>query len=294
MNNSAMKMDKVAKNERYDFVAGTLESAWGLHVVGAGKCMDVRSQLNDPGAPYHWSIGRTLPCFGLVYLVGGRGEFILKNRRRTPVGEGNGLLLFPQVWHNYRPDMQTGWSEFWVLFDGEVPGRWAGSGWLDADKPILHPGVHSDLVELFDQLLATARANPLYVNQVLAGLVIQLLASVLRYAQEIQSYPSVETAVLVRQAQKLIEEQWDQPLDFRKLAQSLGMNYRTFRYVFCRFAGVPPLQYLLNLRVNRAKPLLEKKMRIEEVAARTGFTDPYYFSRLFKQKTGLNPSKWRI
>jgi len=204
------------------------------------------------------------------------------------------LLLFPQVWHNYRPDMQTGWSEFWVLFDGEVPGRWAGSGWLDADKPILHPGVHSDLVELFDQLLATARANPLYVNQVLAGLVIQLLASVLRYAQEIQSYPSVETAVLVRQAQKLIEEQWDQPLDFRKLAQSLGMNYRTFRYVFCRFAGVPPLQYLLNLRVNRAKPLLEKKMRIEEVAARTGFTDPYYFSRLFKQKTGLNPSKWRI
>ncbi|MBI4326907.1 MAG: AraC family transcriptional regulator [Chloroflexi bacterium] len=287
-----MKMDKVTRSERHDYVAGPRERTWGLHVVGAGRCMDVRSQLNEPGAPFHWSVGRTLPCYGLVYLTAGCGEFSLRGRRRTRVGAGDVLVLFPGVWHYYRPDVRTGWSEFWVLFEGDLAGQWAASGWLDARNPVLHPGVHGNLVELFDQLLAAARTNPPYANQVLAGLVMQLVASVLNCLQESQTHPNAETVALVRRAQQMIEEKWEQPVNLSELAASLGLKYRTFRHLFRRFTGLPPLQYQLNLRINRAKPLLEKRLTVEDVSAKTGFTDPYYFSRLFKQKTGLTPGKW--
>jgi AraC-like DNA-binding protein len=37
----------------------------------------------------------------------------------------------------------------------------------------------------------------------------------------------------------------------------------------------------------------EPGMKLSEVARNVGFPDPYYFSRLFKQKTGINPSLWR-
>lgn len=289
-----MKIDKVAKVERHDYVAGPRELSWGLHVLGVGKCMDVHSQLTEPAAPFHWSAGRRLPCYGFVYLVGGHGEFLLRGRRRTQVGAGDVLLLFPGVWHNYRPDVQTGWSEFWALFDGDLARQWVASKWLDPKVPVLRPGVHSKLVELFNQLLAEARANPPYLNQILAGLLVQLHASHLRCLQESKTHPSAETVTLVRRAQDLIEQQWDQQIDLPKLAASLGLRYRSFRYLFRRFTGFPPLQYQLNLRINRAKPLLQTRMSIEAVAASTGFADPFYFSRLFKQKTGLSPGKWHL
>ena len=218
----------------------------------------------------------------------------MHGRKRTRVGAGDALFLFPWVWHSYCPDLQTGWSEYWVLFDGELAGQWVGSGWFDPAKPVLRPGLHSNLVELFDQLLATARANPPYVNQILAGLEIQLAASVLSCLQGSPGNPNAEMVALVRRAREMIEQQWDKPLNLPKLADSLGLKYRTFRYLFQRFTGLPPLQYQLNLRINRAKPMLEKRTPIEEVAAFAGFTDPYYFSRIFKQKTGLSPGKWRL
>ncbi len=289
-----MKMEKMASTERHDYVGGLRERAWGVHVVGVGRNTDVRFQLNEPGAPFQWSAGRTLSCYGLVYLTGGRGEFVVRGRRRARVGAGDVLFLFPGVWHNYRPDQQTGWSEFWLLFNGELVDRWLRSGWLDPAKHLVHPGVHSNLVELFDQLLATARDKRPYVNQILAGLAIQLIASVLSCLQESQSSPNAKTVALVRMAREKIEQDWNKPLDLPGLAASLGLNYRTFRYLFQRFTGVPPLQYQLNLRINRAKPMLEGRMNLEDVAARTGFADPYYFSRLFKQKTGLSPGKWHL
>ncbi len=39
--------------------------------------------------------------------------------------------------------------------------------------------------------------------------------------------------------------------------------------------------------------LLSSDITIEQVAVQTGFTDPYYFSSIFKQKTGSTPSGWR-
>ena len=288
----ATNMDKLARTERHDYVAGPQERSWGLHVVGVGMNMNVHSQRDDPSVPFHWSKGRRLPCYGLVYLLGGRGEFAARGWKRVRVAAGDVLFLFPQVWHNYTPDLTTGWNEFWVLFDGELAGQWVSSGWIDPAKPVLRTGVHSNLVELFDQLLAAARAKPLYVNQMLAGLAVQLLASVLSCSVESQSNPNAEKMALVRRAQELIDQQWNKPLDLPKLADSLGLKYRTFRHLFEQFGGLPPLQYQLNLRINRAKPLLEKEMTIEQVADHVGFTDPYYFSRLFKQKTGLSPSKW--
>jgi AraC-like DNA-binding protein len=294
MNNPPTKTNKRTKIERHDYVAGPQERTWGLHVVGVGRSMDVHTQLNDPGVPFRWFGGRTLPCYGLIYLTGGSGRFAVHGRKRMPVEAGDVLFLFPQMWHNYSPDAQTGWSECWILFDGQLPGQWAGSGWLDPAKPVLRAGVHSNLVELFDQLLATARGNPPYVNQIMSGLAVQLVASVLSCMMASKSNPNMEMVALVRRAEQMIEHQWDRPLDLPKLADSIGLNYRTFRHLFQRFAGVSPLQYQLNVRINRAKPMLEQRMPIEQVASRTGFVDPYYFSRLFKRKTGLSPGKWRL
>jgi transcriptional regulator GlxA family with amidase domain len=98
---------------------------------------------------------------------------------------------------------------------------------------------------------------------------------------------------LIERAQQHIDSQWNQPIDMKQLAASLQLSYRHFRRLFQRATGVPPGQYLLNLRVNRAKRLLAESRPVAEVAEQSGFSDPYYFSRVFKQKTGIPPARWR-
>ena len=96
---------------------------WGLYVTGAG-CAHVLPNVPYPPArhpelyDFSWEQGRTLPEYQIVYVSGGRGEFESGPTGTRPIAAGTVLLLFPNVWHRYRPIKETGWSEFWVSFSG--------------------------------------------------------------------------------------------------------------------------------------------------------------------------------
>ena len=53
--------------------------------------------------------------------------------------------------------------------------------------------------------------------------------------------------------------------------------------------------YLTQVRLEKAKDLLTNiDVKIKQVAHETGFSDPNYFCRSFKKKTGFNPTNWRV
>ena len=179
-----------------------------------------------------------------------------------------------------------------MLFSGLLPDRSAQHHWFRPAQPKLHPGVHPDLLGLFDQLLTTARANPPLANQILAGLTMQTLASVFSHWQH-GARPRDEAPIPDPPGAADHRGAVEPASGHEAVGGVRRMSYRHFRRLFQQCTGVPPGQYLLNLRINRAKRLLEEPLTIAEVAYRAGFSDPYYFSRLFKQKTGVSPKKWR-
>lgn len=80
-----------------------------------------------------------------------------------------------------------------------------------------------------------------------------------------------------------------------ELADSLNLSYRHFSRLFKDLTGLPPQRYHIQIRINRAKKLLEHpNAKVSEVAAIIGFEDPYYFSRLFRKYTGLSPHQWQM
>ena len=82
-------------------------------------------------------------------------------------------------------------------------------------------------------------------------------------------------------------------LDIGWLSQSLGLGYSRFRQVFKKCTGLSPYQYFLDLKISRAKELLQQGLySVKEIAYMLSFDDPYYFSHLFKKKTGHPPSEW--
>ena len=75
----------------------------------------------------------------------------------------------------------------------------------------------------------------------------------------------------------------------------LGYSESYFRKVCRRTLGCTPVEYFTRLRVEHAKQLLKQYRgirNIAEIAENSGFTDPYYFSRKFRQVTGMSPREY--
>ena len=88
-----------------------------------------------------------------------------------------------------------------------------------------------------------------------------------------------KSAELVHRAQMYIKEHAAETIDFESLAQSLGLTYRSFRYLISKETSSSPLQYQLGVRLARAKNLLKSSdMPIAEIAETLGFNSTWYFS----------------
>ena len=77
-----------------------------------------------------------------------------------------------------------------------------------------------------------------------------------------------------------------------KMAANVFLSVNQLITLYKRFFGVTPKQDLLEARIVKAKTLMGPSTIIKEVASNCGFENEYYFSRVFKQKTGMTPSEY--
>lgn len=83
----------------------------------------------------------------------------------------------------------------------------------------------------------------------------------------------------------------DPTLSNRVLAQQVGFSEVYFRRLFTQCYGISPKQYILELRIRKAKQLLtDGRQSITAVSEQCGFSGVYHFSRFFKERTGLSPT----
>lgn len=91
-----------------------------------------------------------------------------------------------------------------------------------------------------------------------------------------------------------INEYLDQDIRLTDLAQLLGMSQFHFSYLFKRSLGIPPYQYLLQQRIERAKQLLKQTDKsIVNIAFACGFNSHSHLSKQFRQLTGMTPKAFR-
>ncbi len=85
----------------------------------------------------------------------------------------------------------------------------------------------------------------------------------------------------------------DERLTIASLAGVAELSPSHFRMLFRQYAGMTTVEYQNRLRIGRACALLRSgAYSVTETALALGFSDIYYFSRLFKKLTGVNPSEY--
>ncbi len=110
-----------------------------------------------------------------------------------------------------------------------------------------------------------------------------------------KSYISKKTRLLLEDAQKSFAENFLNPeFSLEDFIDEQNISEARFREYFKLIYGMPPNQYLIYLRINRAKELLESSsLSVNEISRQLGFAYTCYFSRIFKSKTGLSPSEYQ-
>jgi transcriptional regulator GlxA family with amidase domain len=98
----------------------------------------------------------------------------------------------------------------------------------------------------------------------------------------------------VQKTIRLMEEYLDREQSVQELARSVNLSTGRLSHLFKAATGVPPIQYLGRLRMERAKELLETTfLSVKEVKNRVGVNDDSHFVRDFKKRYGLRPVQHR-
>jgi AraC-like DNA-binding protein len=86
----------------------------------------------------------------------------------------------------------------------------------------------------------------------------------------------------------------DQPLNVPQLASRARLSASHYFAVFKGRTGCSPIDYFIGLRMGQACRLLaETAFPVKDIAARLGYDDPFYFSRLFKSVHAVAPTEYR-
>ena len=98
----------------------------------------------------------------------------------------------------------------------------------------------------------------------------------------------------VRHAQTMLHAGFAKTIRRDEVARQVGLSPAHFTRLFKQVTGLTFQDYLIHLRLAHARQLLlEGTLNVTEVARQSGFTDPYYFSRIFHRRVGCSPSRYQ-
>ena len=275
------------------------DERWGMHVLNAG-CNRIGAYADYPAAehPFHhyfdWSEGRILNEYQIIYIPIGYGLFESANYEQQQIKEGSIIFLFPGEWHRFKPDPQKGWDEFWVGVKGGIIENLMQQYFLSKKNAVQRIGLSEKIIQLFTDIIEITREERTGYQPLVSGIVMHLLGEIYSRVKQ-QLYTGEEvTESIINKARIIFRTNTDQGINIEKVAKELCVSYAWFRKAFKTYTGMAPHQYLIQLKIEKAKMLLTYRSRsIKEIAFSLNFESPFYFSKLFKEKAGVSPEMYR-
>jgi AraC family transcriptional regulator of arabinose operon len=91
-----------------------------------------------------------------------------------------------------------------------------------------------------------------------------------------------------------MQEHLADPINVDALAAAVNLSGSRLAHLFSQEVGMPPARYLHELRMQRARALLERTvLPVKQVMTSVGINDPSHFARDFRRYHGLSPSQVR-
>lgn len=291
-------MTEQLRNEIFYPAIHETDEKWGINVTTAGFQLIETNQAYPPeGHPqthsYNYQNGRILNEFQLVYITRGKGFFSANNIDEILLDEGTIFMLFPGVWHTYRPTKESGWEAYWVGFKGDYAMKLAENNYFNHENPFFQIGYNEEIVRLFQQIIEHSKREEPGASQLLGGTVLHMLGYLFHFRKN-ELFSNKSVVPMINKARVLMREHVCTNISPEEIASKLNISYSWFRRTFRQYTGFSPAQYMMQLKIQKAKDLLaQTNDSVKQIAGILNFEPVDYFSVFFKRATGQNPLTYR-
>ncbi|HTL52804.1 MAG TPA: AraC family transcriptional regulator, partial [Planctomycetota bacterium] len=251
----------------------------------------------QPYRTSHWQCGRTYGIkrqgthgVQIMFIVKGQGGGEYRGQA-FQAGPGHAIVMDLAQPHEYHAAPADPWEMYWIVFDG--PGAQATCEMLNrtAQGCVIPFASEARMQADMAALILLLTDHPPGYDAWAASHLMALVANVVEGLRRAGRQPDPElinapTGIL--EALMFLRSNYRESLTLRKLAAVAHMSPFHFLRRFKDSTGFTPMDYLEKLRINRAQELIaaEPELRLKEIAARIGYSDPGYFSKVFRKCHG--------
>ncbi|MCB1132909.1 MAG: helix-turn-helix transcriptional regulator [Verrucomicrobiae bacterium] len=269
----------------------------GIYATHAGcEVIEPHMPYPEPRAPiyfFNFEEGRILPEFCLSLCAEGRGSLETRQGIRR-FDAGDAYLFLPGEWHRHRPDPETGWTNLWLHFNGDLPHEWMRDGAfkLSHNIAVIEDRVlfQMQFVRLLDSISQLPYMNSAAISWQAAGLLSHFVVDV-SVAREC---PEGTARGIAWRAQDFIIDHTHTAISVADVARHIGCSRRTLETRFREATGRTVLEEIQHCRAARAKALLlETDMPIKQIVHRAGFQSSGHMRLVFKKLFGVGPGSVR-
>ena len=237
-----------------------------------------------------------------VFILKGKTTFRI-DEKLYDVEEGSVILLNPGTYHQSLPAAETSAQKFYLAFSNvEFAGCTRGHFPLFKNYQLLTtlPDSYKKplfrLCNLMEQESKTCRPGRYFM---LKSYLIQVICLLCRYqkqaleedAKRRYEFKSIDKKYVVQQIMHYMETHYKEKISLDQIAANMYLSSFYISKIFKSETGDTPINYLISLRMQKARELLDEnpEQSIQAVAMTVGYEDAYHFSKLFKKYFGLSP-----
>lgn len=243
-----------------------------------------------------WRLDNRMQTHNLMLLYDGRAEFS-RNESRTAAARGD-LIYYKPGDRRYAvtfPDAPI--KSYAVDFNYTCP-IYCNNEWRLEEHPlpfsfcqrITDELLFLKLNDLFSKLTKSALAARVRTDVHERVILTEILVLLFQFSERNQYSYSI--AGKVEKVIGYMTENHSRNITLAELAEYAHMSVSYLGSIFRSVTGRSPIDYLIEIRINRAKNLLRDGYSVTDTSRLVGFNDIYYFSRMFKRHEGISPSEY--
>ncbi len=228
-------------------------------------------------------------CCIIHYVISGKGYFRTGGKMWEITG-GRAFIIYQGETIEYYADREDPWHYLWVDFGGELAEKLLDATGFSVENRVSAPLDNEKMIEAFKSFKNdfSSESAELFGMASLISLIAEIAKHFPKDKYDARMGNADRAKVLIsryyRSAECRVED----------IAEMLGMSRSQLYRAFVEKYGISPKEYIDSLRIKLAKTLLEYGgTSVAEVCYSTGFSDPLYFSAVFKKRMGCSPSAYR-
>lgn len=197
------------------------------------------------------------------------------------------IILSPGAEHSYG-NISENWCHSWIHLSGNF-----FKNLLEENSIPLNTLLSSDISNYLEKLLISIHDEIYYYNKplkrILKNSIENFILQISRTKEKSDDIPAKYCNI-----KQHLDFNYRDKLTLQKLAEFANCSVPHFCKMFKQYYKLSPNDYILTRRLSIAKNLLKTTdMRINEISYKVGYTDVYYFSKLFKKREGISPSGYK-